>query len=111
MNTYKQDFDDIEAIKGNIKLTWEYVGEGYCGDYDEIDPCDRPLLRFSMWYWEDGDWSELEDSSYCTGLLTDTDPDKLRQYADEIIDSIDRSSGRPTGYKRTLERWSWIGVK
>lgn len=105
-----QDFTDIDVIKGDIKLTWEHIGEGCSGDYDETDPTDRPLLRFSLWYRDGDEWVELDDSSYCTGLPTDTDTDKLRQYADEIIASIG-SKGIPTQYKRTLERWSWLGVE
>jgi hypothetical protein len=112
MNTY-QTFDDVEVIRDNIRLAWEYIGEGWNGDHDEEDPDDTPLLRFSIEWREnaDSDWDGLEDASYCTGLPIDTDANTLREYADNIIDSLSSTKERPIGYKRALELWSWIGIK
>ena len=111
MKTYPT-FTDIEVIKDNIRLVWEDIGEGWSGDYNADDPDDTPLLRFSVdWRDADGDWVGLNDASYCTGLPIDTDPAKLREYADSIIASLNSTKEQPTEYKRTLERWSWLGVE
>ena len=27
--------EELELAKDNVKVIWENIGEGYCGDYDE----------------------------------------------------------------------------
>jgi hypothetical protein len=104
-------FTDIEVVKDNIRLVWEHIGEGWNGDYNAEDPNDKPLLRFSIDWRNNGDWEGLDDASYCTGLPTDTSPTTLREYADSIIASLSSTKEQPTGHKRTLERWSWVGIE
>jgi hypothetical protein len=112
MKTYPT-FTDIEVIKDNIRLVWEDIGEGWSGDYNDEDPDDTPLLRFSIDWRENAnsDWEGLNDASYCTGLPIDTDTDTLCEYAESIIASLSSTKEKPTGYKRTLERWSWLGIE
>jgi hypothetical protein len=112
MTTYPT-FTDIEVIKDNIRLVWEDIGEGWSGDYNDEDPDDTPLLRFSIDWRENAnsDWEGLDDASYCTGLPIDTDADTLCEYAESIIASLSSTKEKPTGYKRTLERWSWLGIE
>ena len=47
-----------------IRVEWEDIGEGICGDYNPEDPDDIPLLRFSVSILLDGQWEAVEDASY-----------------------------------------------
>ena len=107
-----QEFQDLEMIRGNIKLVWEHLGEGQEGDYDPTDPTDQPLLRFSI-FWrenESAEWEELGDSSYCTGLVTNTPETKLKAYGEKILESLPTTQDKPIGYRRRLQAWSWLGI-
>ena len=55
-----------------IRVEWEDIGEGICGDYNPEDPDDHPLLRFSVSILLDGQWEAVEDASYCTQMPVDT---------------------------------------
>lgn len=96
-------FADIVIIKGDKKVVWEYLGEGCSGDYDENDPKDTPLLRFSCFKKGKEGWQELSDSSYCTRMPTSSPKKYLKQVAKDILKAIEKSS-----YKRKLEGISWI---
>lgn len=103
--------DGIEAIKGDVKVTLEWIGEGFTGDYDESDPEDLRLMRFDV-YKRDGnnpdEWIQVDDSSYCTLISLDT-PDEIKEQAvrclmDEFYDAV------KSGYnvKKLGEGLSWI---
>lgn len=49
-----------------IRVEWEDIGEGICGDYNPEDPDDIPFLRFSVSILLDGQWEAVEDASYCS---------------------------------------------
>lgn len=48
---FLEDFEDIVAVSedGKVKVVIEWIGEGIDGDYDEEDPDDEPLCRFSVY--------------------------------------------------------------
>ena len=110
-------------IKGDVKVEWVELGEGWCGDYDPTDPEDTELLRFDVYvragYAEandvhgepafdegDGGWFVPSDASYCTQVPVDTDePTRqalLEIIADEVADAL------PASIKKVCERLSWI---
>jgi hypothetical protein len=101
------DFDDVEFVRGCYKVVWEYVGEGWSGDYDPEDVHDDPLLRFSCSVMsgpeQDGPWVELPDSSYCTRCPTNTEFKKLKRFASELLDACALPSP-----KRRFEELSWL---
>jgi hypothetical protein len=76
---------EIKSEDGLVLVELEYIGEGDCGDYDETDPDDVPLVRFSLYrMYVDGidndkfadvcdtcdydhcEWGAVRDGSYCT---------------------------------------------
>ena len=65
---------DVELIRDSIKVELEWIGEGWDGDYQEDDPEDDPLLRFTF-YRKDAmaiaGWDQIDDTSYCTQLIAD----------------------------------------
>jgi hypothetical protein len=104
-----------------IRVEWEWIGEGYTGDYNENDPGDKPLLRFTVWtkstHFSPEDkaflrtediWSQLDDGSYCTYMPLDTPIAKLVVGAliilEEVADNLETRN-----YKSILELLSWMG--
>lgn len=121
--------NEFEIVKGDVMIVLEDLGEGWDGDYNEEDPLDEPLLRFSCYVRGDllrryqdqapydveedqswlpnGEWSPLSNSSYCTQLNAEMEP-HLKRHALEMLmgmlyDPID--SLRP---KKACEEASWI---
>lgn len=90
---------DIHASRGSLTAVWEYIGEGWSGDYNPDDPDDTELLRFSV-YRSD---IALEDASYCTQMPVGTDEAILRRGLEVILDAAESSSP-----KRRLEELSWM---
>jgi len=91
---------------GSLRVVWEWIGEGHESDYNEDDPDDEPLLRFSCDKIEDGEWVGMDNASYCTQLNIKTPKKYLKQGAKEIIDAIEHES-----YKRRLEELSWLCIE
>lgn len=66
---------------GDLAIEFADEGEGYEGEYDPVDPNDRPLLRVSFLKRDDEDpdgWSYIDGASWCTEVGVDSDP-ALRQ--------------------------------
>ena len=102
--------EELELIKDDVKVIWENIGEGYNGDYDEDDPEDENLLRYTVYVKDNGEWREVDDASYCTLVPADTDKEYLMklleilmdEFYDVLHDNIDSS------VKKLAERMSWI---
>lgn len=104
---------DQVYILGDYRITWEYIGEGYDGDYDPKDKKDYPHLRFSCdsrdkeAYDESVEWQGMDDSSYCTQLPISTPTWMLKMASDEILKGL--GSGICSN-KRFLEGKSWLCI-
>jgi hypothetical protein len=107
-----------------------YIGEGNEGDYDEDDPDDVPLCRFDLYRrfhegadqqkvehlcgtdsYEDGEWMEVRDGSYCTQLDARLPKKLLKQAAQFILDQVSDALKNYKHEKRLYERLSWIEIK
>jgi len=107
----------------------EDIGEGWNGDYNEEDPEDEPLLRFTCYRKrlpEDtekdiqniGDlsfldinneqWISISDGSYCTRLSANL-PEEEQKQALEILMTNLQSAIESGHVKKLAERMSWIG--
>lgn len=102
--------EEIELIKDNVKVIWENIGEGHCGDYNEEDPEDENLLRFSVFVQEDNSWVEVDDASYCTNVNANTDKDRLYELLNVLMDEFYEILHYDihSSVKRLAERMSWI---
>ena len=100
---------DISIERLGVRANWTNLGEGNVGDYDSSDPEDVNLLRFELSVLDaDGQWVEVDDSSYCTQVPADTDDAELRRLLELILDeTVDQvlSQGKA---KRTCEHLSWM---
>ena len=101
--------DDIE---GRVRVTLEYIGEGYEGDYDPTDPDDSPLVRFSIDERELGTeyWEAVDDSSYCTTIPITTPREQLESVARSILAEVQEPVLAGHSIKKLCERLSWIEV-
>jgi len=100
--------DELYASRGNLTAVWEYIGEGWSGEYNPDDPEDTELLRFSVYLGTEaevdaGDCEQMDDASYCTQMPVDTDKQILRRALELILDAAEEPSP-----KRALEELSWM---
>lgn len=94
------NFKNVQVISDNklVKVVLEYIGEGYHGDYDPKDSNDVPLLRYSLYRWNDGnenhgnvaedggdEWCNVIDGSYCTYLSIHDDRLQLFKVANYML--------------------------
>lgn len=112
MTTEKEvSFTDVEVVRGNHKVVWEYIGEGLSGEYNPEDPTDTPLLRFSCYEYihrdNEGhiidDWEQMNDASYCTRMPPTASLRHLLIAAGIILEAIE-----DVCYKKRLEELSWF---
>lgn len=109
--------------ENNLKVTMEWIGEGFCGDYEPENPDDIPLIRFSCYRRRDSDtlvrmtshefmdgldWDGIDDASYCTRLPYDTPRKILRRAAGCVIDELSDAIEGGASPKKPLERLSWL---
>ena len=75
---------DVTVSKGKYRVDLDYIGEGYCGDFNEDDVDDEPLMRFSVFK----DDVEMNDGSYCTCISARTPVKQKRKIAQFILNNI-----------------------
>lgn len=112
---YWKDYKYIHPEYPHLMLEWSHEDEGFCGDYDENDPNDAPLLRFSIYTrcqhpteGDVGDWEGVDDTSYCTENPIDTSSDELDSMALEILDEYRRCVDGDGSPRKKMEAYSWI---
>ena len=107
-DAFKSILIKSKQIKGlSVELHWDCY-EGVCGDYNEDDPTDEPLLRFDVLY----NGEQLEDSSYCTNLRADDDRALLTRAVQAILaEAEDSRDGNDDDYNfgfRFKKRGEWL---
>jgi hypothetical protein len=120
----------VQLQKDDVLIELESLGEGLNGFYNEDDPDDTPLLRFSCYvkgrlraeYLErpflltdrspmadPHEWVQIEDGSYCTGLPENTSPELLRVVLAELMGRL-KGPIEGLNVKRAAEAASWIAA-
>ena len=112
----KFSFEYMELIRGDVRIEWEWIGEGVDGDYQEDDPYDEPLLRFSVSKrieknYLGQEWEQCDDASYCTLLSIHTDRDTLSQALTYLMNEFYEPVTEGHSIKKLGERMSWIDLK
>ena len=102
------EFKEYDLVKGNLRVTLEYIGEGVSGDYDDQDPEDEPLVRFSCDQKVDGRWEGLDNASYCTQLPVTISEEIKEKAAAAIMQELEGCA--ESSKKKALERMSWLGL-
>lgn len=98
----------MQISAGDVMVEFEAIGEGRSGDYDETDPFDIELLRFTVSRMESGEWVPVEDASYCTRVPVDTDAKTLALLLAGLFREVYAPVSAGESVKRLCERLSWI---
>jgi hypothetical protein len=99
-----------------VMVSWEWLDEGECGDYDPDDPEDYPHLRFSVYkkgfsasdHLNPNPVEAIDDSSYCTLMPIDTPKETLIKLAEYILNCVEDDVKNGNSIKKCCERLSWI---
>jgi hypothetical protein len=101
-----------DKLEGRVRVTLEYIGEGYNGDYNPEDSEDEPLIRFTVDKREPGAdyWEAVDDASYCTQLSIFLPRQQLESIARSILAEVTDPVLSGYSIKKLCERLSWIEV-
>jgi hypothetical protein len=102
-----------ELIKGNIKIEWIDLGEGWDGEWDPNDPEDQALLRFNASRRiasADGAelWDDIPGASYCTRVPADTPEDVQTRLLEFLMEKIYEPILQGQYIKKLCRELSWI---
>ena len=104
----KTGIDEIVYTKGNLKVSFCYIDEGFSGYYNPDDEEDEPLLRFDVYKKVNGEWEAIDNGSYCTQNNVFTSIRDLKSMLKTIWEEMnDALEGGYSG-KKTAEYLSWI---
>jgi len=122
-NSYKyhQAIDECpyaEAIDGDVKVQFEYIGEGLEGDYTGEED-DVPFMRFYIFeksYCDDGggtdhpdwNWVEVDSGSYCTRVPIDTPKEILEKMVKYILNNVKDIIASNRSIRHKASELSWI---
>lgn len=106
------DESSLTIIRYPVKVELVNIGEGFCGEYNPHDPDDMNLLRFYVSVFDDGEWVEKDDASYCTNIPAEaTDGEKkaaLEILLDRFYDAL--SQDISVNVKKMGEEMSYISL-
>jgi hypothetical protein len=101
-------------IPGKVRVSLQWIGEGYEGDYDSDNPDDAQLLRLDAadltkhapaeYCSGSGCCRSAQDASYCTLMTAELDREVAASMCEHIAKQLE---GLPH-WKRPLERLSWV---
>jgi hypothetical protein len=102
-----------ELIKGDIKIEWIDLGEGWDGEWDPNDPEDQALLRFyasrRVASADGADlWDDIPGASYCTQVPADTPEDVQMRLLEFLMEKIYEPILQGQYVKRLCRELSWI---
>jgi hypothetical protein len=97
------------VVSDNWKVELVDIGEGLCGDYNENDPEDVPLLRFDMYSRKNpkSRWQEPNDSSYCTRVHAEITSKQRKEVLTLLIAEVEDLAW-DWNVKKLCERLSYI---
>lgn len=100
-----------EQVTGTLVTEWEDLGEGHLGEWDENDPDDEPLLRFSVSFQPDddpADYHYFDNGSYCTNVRSDSDDTAQVALLTVVHNEARRALTAGEGFKRAMEDVSHV---
>jgi hypothetical protein len=103
-----ESVEGLTLIRDTVRIDWDELGEGWDGDFDPDDPTDMELLRFSVYRLENGEWVEVEDSSYCTRTPVGTSEAIRQRLLEGLMDEFHDEVVAGHSVKKLGERMSWI---
>lgn len=76
----------LTIMRYPVKVEFENIGEGLSGDYNPLDPDDINLLRFYVSVFDDGEWVEKDDASYCTYIPEEATVEQKKAALELLLD-------------------------
>lgn len=108
INTLHTNEFGLPALtRGNVRIEWSNLGEGYDGEYDSENPEDDNLLRFDVSRLEGETWEPINDGSYCTQVKASESHAMLTQHLKDFMDTIYDDVSVHGRAKRLCEQLSW----
>jgi len=97
--------------KDKIRVEWDELGEGICGDYNSDDPEDIELLRFTVSRcMEDGTYEQINDASYCTQVPVSATNAQRKNLLKWLMSEVYEDASKGNSIKKLCERLSWISL-
>lgn len=105
----------MELTNDLLRLTLSYEGEGWGGYYDEEDPEDEKLLRFSLYQRDSenpAEWVSIDDTSYCTALPESTLHHLQRLVAESMFAEFTSAykTSPPESLRGLARFFSWLSA-
>lgn len=99
---------DAQSYEGNVWCNLSWHGEGMSGDYDNTNPEDMPLLRFTFYTKDEhGDATEIANGSYCTQLSLPQSMDEINAAAQIMANITQKTMSSGGNMKKVFEELSW----
>ena len=89
----------------NVRVEYEYIGEGWNGEYNPDDELDQPLYRFTVYYKDD------DVESYCTAWPIGTSEATLRNEARNLLEEVFIPVVSGDSIRRICGAYSWHGPR
>lgn len=104
------DTGEVMVIKNGVRVTLEWIGEGWFGDYNPNDKDDEPLMRFCVDRKVGRNWVPVDDASFCTRILASTPRARKIVLAKIILEAMCDAVQSPGMHspKKIGESLSWI---
>lgn len=83
----------MNIVKGDLKVQWNWIGEGLNGDYNPGDPKDRPVLRFYCFRKLDNSWEEIELTSFSTRVQRNSAVEQIKHFTEPIFTVLEEELG------------------
>lgn len=126
-------FEDVLVEDGNVRVSLEWVGEGQEGDFQEDDPNDVRLFRFTVFrhyepneemasfflddesplgtYPNDSGWRPVSGGSCCTQIPCQIPLEKAEKAAKHILEQVKSWVADQYRCKTVFEELSWMDEK
>lgn len=100
----------FDLVEDGVRVTLnDETNEGWSGDYTPEDPEDEHLLRFYVERLQGGEWVEVPDASYCTGVANTVSPEVVQKHLAFIMKNVKAPALAGDSLKKICERLSWTG--
>ncbi|RJR07552.1 hypothetical protein C4588_06515 [Candidatus Parcubacteria bacterium] len=91
-------------------LEWDYIGEGFSGDYDPSDEEDIKLMRATLFVKKGDDYEEVDNCSFCTLVPVTTPVKLLHALSQALFVAISTRLEEPyqdTLVSNLMMQWTW----
>ncbi|MDI6773434.1 MAG: hypothetical protein QME77_12750 [bacterium] len=100
--------DRVDVERDGVRVAFEWIGEGWDGDYNSDHPEDEPLLRFTVYRRVGDELVDVDSGSYCTAVSALTSRDVVIQLALAVLDRVEDHARVGQSIRRIAEELSWL---